>query len=495
MRLATRMKLTYGTVFIVPLILMFVTFWGMGQIEMRALRQKFDMEEASVEMLVNPYKMLDKISSSIVDELRNTAENSPEKLMDTAYLEQMNQRLEAYSSFLVLRRGGEVYYSGGPGDTGLELSNLELFTVDSGFVSGEEPYHLKQIDFGFSDGSEGVVQILTPVESVVHQVENMIVKAFVLALIILVAVSGTAFFGLYQSIVQPLEKLKRAAVNIKEGNLDFNVITDTEDEIGEVCTAFEEMRIKLKAQIDLSMQYEKDNKELISNISHDLKTPITAVKGYAEGLMDGVADTPEKRDKYIRTIYNKANEMDTLINELTLYAKIDTNRIPYNFAKINVGEYFNDCIEEIGLDLESKNIGLAYFNYTDGSTQIIADPEQLRRVIHNIIGNSIKYLDKQRGLINIRIKDVGDFIQVEIEDNGRGIAAADLPYIFDRFYRADASRNSATGGSGIGLSIVKKIIEDHGGKIWATSKESIGTVMYFVIRKYQEVPNEQSINS
>ena len=151
--------------------------------------------------------------------------------------------------------------------------------------------------------------------------------------------------------------------------------------------------------------------------------------------------------------------------------------------------------EEIGLDLESKNIGLAYFNYTDGSTQIIADPEQLRRVIHNIIGNSIKYLDKQRGLINIRIKDVGDFIQVEIEDNGRGIAAADLPYIFDRFYRTDASRNSATGGSGIGLSIVKKIIEDHGGKIWATSKESIGTVMYFVIRKYQEVPNEQSINS
>ena len=98
------------------------------------------------------------------------------------------------------------------------------------------------------------------------------------------------------------------------------------------------------------------------------------------------------------------------------------------------------------------------------------------------------------GFINIRIKDVGDFIQVEIEDNGRGIAARDLPYIFDRFYRADASRNSATGGSGIGLSIVKKIIEDHGGKIWATSKESIGTVMYFVLRKYQEVPYEQSID-
>ena len=154
-----------------------------------------------------------------------------------------------------------------------------------------------------------------------------------------------------------------------------------------------------------------------------------------------------------------------------------------------------DCVEEIGLDLEAKNIGLGYFNYVDEDVQIIADPEQLRRVINNIIGNSIKYLDKQKGYINIRIKDVGDFIQVEIEDNGRGIAARDLPYIFDRFYRADASRNSATGGSGIGLSIVKKIIEDHGGKIWATSKESIGTVMYFVIRKYQEVYNEQSIDN
>ena len=162
---------------------------------------------------------------------------------------------------------------------------------------------------------------------------------------------------------------------------------------------------------------------------------------------------------------------------------------------MNVAEFFQDCVEEVGLDLESKNIELNFYNLVSPETQIIADPEQLRRVINNIIGNSIKYLDKQKGYINIRIKDVGDFIQVEIEDNGRGIAARDLPYIFDRFYRADASRNSATGGSGIGLSIVKKIIEDHGGKIWATSKESIGTVMYFVIRKYQEVYNEQSIDN
>ena len=214
------------------------------------------------------------------------------------------------------------------------------------------------------------------------------------------------------------------------------------------------------------------------------------MKGYSEGILDGVADTPEKQERYIRTIYNKANEMDRLLNELTLYSKIDTNRIPYNFKKINVSDYFNDCIEEIGLDLETRGIGLTYFNYADENIVIIADPEQLMRVVNNIVTNAIKYMDKQKGQINVRIKDVGDFIQVEIEDNGKGISARDLPYIFDRFYRTDSSRNSSTGGSGIGLSIVKKIIEDHGGKIWATSKEKTGTTMYFVIRKYQEVPNE-----
>ena len=144
------------------------------------------------------------------------------------------------------------------------------------------------------------------------------------------------------------------------------------------------------------------------------------------------------------------------------------------------------------MDLETRNIGLSYFNYTDNDVMIIADPEQLKRVVNNIIGNSMKYLDKTQGFINIRIKDVGDFIQVEIEDNGRGIGAKELPNIFDRFYRTDSSRNSSKGGSGIGLSIVRKIIEDHGGKIWATSKEGIGTEIHFVLRKYQEVIHDET---
>ena len=314
---------------------------------------------------------------------------------------------------------------------------------------------------------------------------------FFTALVILIFTSVSVGLWIYRSVATPLVKLRKATQNIKDGNLDFVLDVEGADEFAELCRDFEEMRRRLKESAEEKLVLDKENKELISNISHDLKTPITAVKGYVEGIMDGVADTPEKMDRYVRTIYNKTVEMDHLINELTFYSKIDTNRIPYTFSKLNVEDYFSDCAEEVGLELETRGIQLCYANYVDSDVQVIADGEQIRRVIHNIISNAIKYMDKgkgMKGIIQIRVKDVGDFVQVEIEDNGKGIAAKDLPYIFDRFYRTDVSRNSAKGGSGIGLSIVRKILEDHGGKVWATSREDIGTIMYFVFRKYQEVP-------
>lgn len=314
---------------------------------------------------------------------------------------------------------------------------------------------------------------------------------FFTALVILIFTSVSVGLWIYRSVATPLVKLRKATQNIKDGNLDFVLDVEGADEFAELCRDFEEMRRRLKESAEEKLVLDKENKELISNISHDLKTPITAVKGYVEGIMDGVADTPEKMDRYVRTIYNKTVEMDHLINELTFYSKIDTNRIPYTFSKLNVEDYFSDCAEEVGLELETRGIQLCYANYVDSDVQVIADGEQIRRVIHNIISNAIKYMDKgkgMKGIIQIRVKDVGDFVQVEIEDNGKGIAAKDLPYIFDRFYRTDVSRNSAKGGSGIGLSIVRKILEDHGGKVLATSREDIGTIMYFVLRKYQEVP-------
>ncbi len=291
----------------------------------------------------------------------------------------------------------------------------------------------------------------------------------------------------YSSIIRPLEKLRKATNNIKNGDLDFTLEADTEDEIGELTSDFEEMRIRLKESQEQKINSDQESKELISNIAHDLKTPITTIRGYAEGILDGVASTPEMQDKYVRTIYNKSVEMTGLIEELTFYSKIDTNRIPYNYTRLHIKDYFDDCADEIGLDMEGKGIRFEYTCGVSPDVLVIADPEQLHKVINNIIGNSVKYMNREPKIITMVLSDIGDFVQCDLTDNGKGVEKKDLTRIFERFYRTDASRNSSQGGSGIGLSIVKKIVEDHGGRIWASCEEGQGLSVHFILRKYIEV--------
>ena len=337
-----------------------------------------------------------------------------------------------------------------------------------------------------TDGGSLSEDVTDYASGIVPEFRSFLYDMATIIIVILVVTAAILMLWIYAGISVPLNKLRNATHKIAEGNLNFTMEVTGEDEISDLCRDFEEMRKRLLESTEQKLEYDQESKELISNISHDLKTPLTAIKGYVEGIMDGVADTPEKMDRYIRTIYNKTNDMDRLINELTFYSKIDANRIPYTFNKINVKNYFEDCVEEMGIELESKGFAFSYKNEVDDSVEVIADAEQIKRVINNIVSNSVKYMDKSDPRIDIRVKDVGYFVQIEIEDNGRGIGTKELPNIFERFYRADASRHSA-GGSGIGLSIVKKIIEDHGGKIWASSTLGKGTVMYFVLRKYQEV--------
>ena len=311
--------------------------------------------------------------------------------------------------------------------------------------------------------------------------------------VILILTSALITAWVNQDIYKPIKELSVAMRKIAEGDFDYRLTGKQEDEVGRLYDNYEQMRLQLKENAEEKLQNEKKSKELVSNISHDLKTPITSIKGYVEGIMDGVADTPEKMDKYIKTIYNKANDMDKLINELTTYSGIDSNKIPYHFHVLNIADYFQDCVEEVGLDLEQKDIQLNYTNLAPADTCIVADPEQLKKVINNIISNSVKYMGHDKGIIDISILDEGESVKIEIEDNGKGIASKDIGNIFERFYRTDSSRNSLQGGSGIGLSIVKKIIEDHGGYVWATSKEGEGTCMHFVIRKYTEKKENEDV--
>ncbi len=489
MKFKTRLRVTFVSIIVLPLLLTIMAFVVIG-IYLMSVQKGIGLQEIDYEMMSDSMQEFTTNTDQAYYVLLDQARKDSTKLEDIAYLEHVNSEISRQSTYLIVRKNQEMYYAGNKEAAEVIFPKLPDYgepslEEETGYYYNELEKYVKQIDFKFSDGSPGSVFVITKVNSLISK--HLLVDMFIAIVVILIFTSLMLTQWIQKGVLNPINELNHAMRKIKEGNFDFALQTDAKGEIGDLYRNYEDMRLRLKESAEEKLQHEKQNKELVSNISHDLKTPITAIKGYVEGIMDGVADTPEKMDKYIKTIYNKAMDMDKLINELTVYSGIDNNRIPYNFHRINVADYFGDCIEEVGLDLDSRGIELNYSNLVEPDTNVIADPEQMKKVINNIISNSVKYMDKSHGVIDIRILDEVDSIRVEIEDNGKGIAQKDLQRVFERFFRTDASRNSAQGGSGIGLSIVKKIIEDHGGYIWATSKEGEGTCMHFVIRKYIEL--------
>lgn len=489
MKFKTRLRITFITIIVLPLVLTVLAFLFIGVFLMN-YQQGRSLTEVDYSLIGEAFQTFAATADNTYEEIEEQAERDITLLEDKEYLKKLNASISNKSAYILVRKNQEIYYTGNSAaakkifDKLPEFGNV-MVEEDSGYYYNELNKYVRQFDFTFRDGSRGSIFVVAKISALISKA--LLVDMFIAIALILVFTGMMLTQWIHKSVFKPVNELNVAMQKIKDGNFDYMLQTDVQGEIGDLYRNYEDMRLRLKENIEENEQQEQKNKELISNITHDLKTPITAIKGYMEGIMDGVADTPEKMDKYIRTVYNKAMDMDRLINELTVYSGFDTNRIPYNFRCINVADYFGDCVEEVGLDLESRSIKLNYTDLVDAQTQIIADPEQMKKVINNIISNSVKYMDKPNGEIDIRILDEGDAIRVEIEDNGKGIAQKDLGRIFERFYRTDASRNSAQGGSGIGLSIVKKIIEDHGGYIWASGKEGEGTCIHFVIRKYKEI--------
>lgn len=487
-----RLMIAFLLIIMIPVILIAATGAMIMNYQLAAIQEAYNVDSDTLQVIANPLRLLSRTTSEIFMRIKQCSKESPWLLENEQYLEQLNHELSSKYSFLIVKRDDEYVYVG----DSIRLEVIEeslpdlsmendLSDSDSGiYVGGKVPYLTKQISFVCDDGAEISVYIVTDVNNIIPQIKMSATQAVVAFGFIILITAVILVVWLYRSVISPLNVLREATRRVKGGDLNFKISGDPDDELGQLCEDFEEMRIHLKELIDVQMQYEHDTTELISNISHDLKTPLTAIKGYAEGLLDGVADTDDKRDKYIRTIYSKASDMTSLVEELALYSKIDFNKVPYNFNILDVDAYFSDCAEELSLDMEVKNVTLRYSNTSGKALKIMADAEQLKRVINNVIGNAVKYMDKQDGEIELRVKSIASFVQIEIADNGMGISSADLPLIFDRFYRADASRNSKKGGSGLGLAIAKKVIEDHGGQIWALSDEGKGTTIIFIIPEY-----------
>lgn len=400
------------------------------------------------------------------------------KLEDEAYLVSLFERLSEQWAGVVLTRKGEV----------TEVSPfLESLSPEEDWklLADESPEQLSfklyrftshRIEFAYPDGSPGTLVLFhrkDPVPVFWHPLSLMVGLLFVCLTSLLLT------YFVSRSIIRPIQSLRTAALKIKEGDLSRELRVEqslrrrkrNQNEIDQLSSAFEEMRIRLKHSIDQSLQYEDNRKQLLSHISHDLKTPISAIKGHVEGILDGIANTDEKRARYMHTIYRKASDMDQLIDELFLFSKLDLQKVAYDFKIVDIGRYVEDFMDEQRFDLEKADVSLEFENISDESLRVAADPDKLNRMFTNILNNSVKYMQQDGGeredIITVRVSKDGDFARIEIEDTGPGIELVDLPYIFDGFYRAEQSRNSETGGSGLGLAIVKQITDGHSGFVWA----------------------------
>jgi signal transduction histidine kinase len=495
MKVINKIRMIFLPAIVLPLVLIVISLAILGFSYTRSAYST-GIGISTIDSFMNTTQTMNALTSDTFEEIQRIARESPESFENQDYINRVNESLLEKDSYLIIRKDDKLIYRG----TDVKHDKIEsmlpaygssVSSEGSGILIGNpENFLIKQQDFIFSDSSKGSIFIMTNLENIKPMIRKIILRLIISVILILFMTSSLLTWYMYYEFVRPINLLKDGTDRIREGDLDTDVEILNQDEIGDLCASFNEMRAELKKSINDRLRYEEETRELISNISHDLKTPLTAIKGYSEAIIDGVADTPEKMERYMKTIYNKANDMDVLLNELSIASKIDCNTVPYNFVKINIEAYFRDCMDEIGSDLEQRNMDFAFFNYCDGTCIVMADPEQLKRVIMNIINNACKYSgNKGKGHVNIRLKEMENYVQVEIEDDGIGISAKDLPNIFNRLYRADASRASS-GGSGLGLSISKKIIEDHGGHIWASSKLNTGTTIYFTLNKISEEDEE-----
>ena len=314
-----------------------------------------------------------------------------------------------------------------------------------------------------------------------HALSSLRVTA-ILGIGVVVLVNLIMVFVIARSIMKPLDLLKEGTKMISEGNLDFEIDYNGNDEISEVIDNFEDMRRKLSLSTERQRHYETSRKELIAGISHDLSTPLTSIKGYVSGLLDGVADSPEKREKYLKTIYNTAEEMDRLVNELFLFSKLDMDKIPFRFEKIDIGEYLAACCDEMKFTFEKDRLLIAFTNQLPESVSVFLDRNQFGRVLLNIARNSVKYKKEEVASLHVILcaaesepPEHADAVspprtvRIILKDNGIGVPPELTERIFESFYRSDPARSNPTSGSGLGLAIAKQIVNRHCGVISAES--------------------------
>lgn len=435
---------------------------------------------------INDFKRIFEVRSGIGEIKRAAQTFEFEQLLDKQYQQELSDRVKALGANAVILKNREVLYS----TTKFNKIDIEKSLMLSDNVPNLDTLELDgrtfifdRADYILHSGEEGVLLLLAPIRlktGFYLFLGIFTISFFILSFLIM---NFWVSYRFSRGIIIPISRLRDAAVKISEGDLSCGIAEEGEGEVRELCRTLELMRIKLKESVYLQQKYDENRKFLVSSISHDLKTPVTSIKGYIEGIIDGVANTPDKMEEYLETARSKAVLVNSMIDDLLLYSKLDLNQIPYHFEKTNLEQYFEDCVSDHRYEYEKANVQLSLINELKETVFVLIDRERLKRVIQNILDNAKKYMEKTDGQVHIILRETRTSAIIEIRDNGRGIPENDLPHIFERFYRADPSRKSAD-GSGLGLAIAKQIVEGHDGKIWVTSTIGEETRMMISLKKF-----------
>ena len=352
----------------------------------------------------------------------------------------------------------------------LTLSEEQGSIIKNSFEKDDIKYEITAVHLNETGTNEVTVSYFR------KYVTDIILWLVVFAVAMIIAANALLSRWIVWSIMKPLDVLKRGTKKIAEGDLDCEIDYHKQDEFGEVCEEFDIMRGQLKASVAERIQYEQYRRELIAGISHDLRTPLTSIKGYAEGLMDGIANTEEKRHRYYDAIHIRALDMEALVNSLSLFARLENRKHHYQLETVDMKVYLEDLLDGWKEEAEQKHV-ILLLNSEAVRTQVQIDLQEMHRVFVNLFENSVKYRTKENSVIRITLENQGNQLEIRVADDGPGVQESELSKIFNSFYRGDESRTRPGSGSGLGLAIVKQIVEGHGGTIRAVNERGLTVIL------------------
>lgn len=355
----------------------------------------------------------------------------------------------------------------------LTASRNEVSVIKNTFYHGEKEFCITAVHRQRTD------------QGVVNYLKNYILKyvyGIILFFVILtVFVNGITSWWIGRSILKPLHLLSLGTKEIREGNLDTKMEYRKKDEFGEVCRDFDDMRVYLKESVEQRLKDEKRRRDLVTGISHDLRTPLTSISGYLDGLMEGIADTPDKRMRYFRAIKTRTGDLVRLVDSLSEYSRLD-NGFRYYLEETDFREFVELYMEVCRQDAEQNHVNIE-FKYGNETYPVQIDREEFKRVFDNLFTNTVKYrtLEQSQVLISLERTLEGTNIELVFQDDGPGVPPESLERIFDSFYRVDDARSQSEKGSGIGLAVVKEIISGHGGSVQAENRNGLAIIIHLPI--------------